>query len=106
MIPNRVVFLLTNIKVNLINVILLQKDSINFALYDSNWTEMNIEFKKLLLHTMRMNNAYNFKLKATTKQIVNLELFTNVNIFFKILKFGFTLYISDKILNNCILKIN
>lgn len=90
---------------DLIYVILLQEDSINFALYDSNWPEMNIEFKKLLLHTMRMNNAYNFKLRATTKQIVNLELFTNVNICIKIFKiiFGFILYISYKISNNDII---
>lgn len=59
-------------------IILLQKDSIDFALYDSNWPEMNIKFKKLLLLTIRMIDADKLKLRATMKQIVNLELFTNV----------------------------
>ncbi|XP_025412114.1 odorant receptor 2a-like [Sipha flava] len=53
-------------------------DSINFALYNCNWTEMNIKFKKLLLLTMRVKNTSNLKLNVTTQMVVNLELFTNV----------------------------
>ncbi|XP_060873805.1 uncharacterized protein LOC132947516, partial [Metopolophium dirhodum] len=56
-----------------------QKDSIIFALYSSNWTEMNMKCKKLVLLTMKINNANQKKLKFTRTKIVNLELFYNVS---------------------------
>ncbi|CAI6346948.1 unnamed protein product [Macrosiphum euphorbiae] len=52
-----------------------QKDSIIFALYSSNWTEMDMKCKKLILLTMKMNNANYKKLKFTRTKIVNLEMF-------------------------------
>eukprot|EP00102_Acyrthosiphon_pisum_P024972 XP_016662182.1 PREDICTED: odorant receptor 46a-like [Acyrthosiphon pisum] len=52
-----------------------QKDSIIFALYSSNWTEMDMKCKKLILLTMKMNNANQKKLKFTRTKIVNLEMF-------------------------------
>jgi len=55
-----------------------QNDEINFALYSCNWTEMSIKFKKLLLLTMHINNANNFKLNVSTNIIVNLQLYTSV----------------------------
>ncbi|CAH1724020.1 unnamed protein product [Aphis gossypii] len=62
----------------LFSLIDIYNDTINFALYNCNWTEMNINFKKLLLFTMQMNNANNFKLNISTNIIVNLKLFTNL----------------------------
>ncbi|XP_060874665.1 odorant receptor 46a-like [Metopolophium dirhodum] len=52
-----------------------QKDSIVFALYSSNWTEMDMKCKKLILLTMKMNNANHKKLKFTRTKIVSLEMF-------------------------------
>ncbi|CAI6373156.1 unnamed protein product [Macrosiphum euphorbiae] len=52
-----------------------QKDSVIFALYSSNWTEMDMKCKKLILLTMRLNNANQKKLKFTRTKIVNLEMF-------------------------------
>ncbi|XP_022169059.1 odorant receptor 46a-like [Myzus persicae] len=52
-----------------------QKDSIVFALYSSNWTEMDMKCKKLILLTMQLNNANHKKLKFTGTKIVNLEMF-------------------------------
>ncbi|XP_060857454.1 uncharacterized protein LOC132935036 isoform X1 [Metopolophium dirhodum] len=52
-----------------------QKDSIIFALYSSNWTEMDMKCKKLILLTMILNNANHKKLKFTRTKIVNLEMF-------------------------------
>ncbi|KAL5239802.1 hypothetical protein ACI65C_007212, partial [Semiaphis heraclei] len=52
-----------------------QKDSVIFALYSSNWTEMDIKCKKLILLTMKMNNANQKKLKLTKTRIVNFEMF-------------------------------
>ncbi|XP_025205506.1 uncharacterized protein LOC112601867 [Melanaphis sacchari] len=52
-----------------------QKDSIIFSLYSSNWTEMDMKCKKLILLTMRLNNANFKKLKFTTTKIINLEFF-------------------------------
>jgi len=39
---------------------------------------MDIKFKKLLLLTMRMNDANNWKIKATPKKIVDLQIFACV----------------------------
>lgn len=55
-----------------------QKDDINFALYNCNWTEENITFKNLLLLSMQINNSEKLKLKASAQIIVNLQLFTKV----------------------------
>ncbi|XP_060876929.1 uncharacterized protein LOC132949860 [Metopolophium dirhodum] len=52
-----------------------QKDSIIFALYSSNWTEMDMKCKQLILLTMKLNNANQKKLKFTRTKIVNLEMF-------------------------------
>ncbi|XP_022169093.1 odorant receptor 46a-like, partial [Myzus persicae] len=52
-----------------------QKDSIVFALYSSNWTEMDMKCKKLILLAMKLNNANYKKLKFTRTKIVNLEMF-------------------------------
>ncbi|KAL5235853.1 hypothetical protein ACI65C_003263 [Semiaphis heraclei] len=52
-----------------------QKESIIFSLYSSNWTEMNMKCKKLILLIMQMNNANEIKLKFTRTKIVNLEMF-------------------------------
>ncbi|XP_026807240.1 odorant receptor 33b-like [Rhopalosiphum maidis] len=52
-----------------------QKDSIIFALYSSNWTEMNINCKKMILFIIKMNNANYKKLKFTSTKIINLEMF-------------------------------
>jgi len=52
----------------------------NFALYSSNWTDMSIKFKKLLLLTMRMNDAENLKMKISMKRMVNMEMFMDVRI--------------------------
>ncbi|CAI6373122.1 unnamed protein product [Macrosiphum euphorbiae] len=52
-----------------------QKDSVIFALYSSNWTEMDMKCKKLILLTMTLNNANQKKLKFTRTKIVNLEMF-------------------------------
>lgn len=50
----------------------------NFSLYCSNWTNINIRFKKLILLTMRMNNAEKTTLKVSTKRVVNMEMFASV----------------------------
>ncbi|XP_060834790.1 uncharacterized protein LOC132917852 [Rhopalosiphum padi] len=62
----------------LFSIVNYQKESMNFALYSSNWTDMNIKFKKLLLFTMRVNNAENLKMKISINRIVNMEMFSDV----------------------------
>eukprot|EP00102_Acyrthosiphon_pisum_P023049 XP_016660259.1 PREDICTED: odorant receptor 46a-like [Acyrthosiphon pisum] len=54
-----------------------QKDSVIFALYSSNWTEMDMKCKKLILLMMKLNNADHKKLRFTIAKIVNLEMFFN-----------------------------
>lgn len=60
----------------------------NFALYSCDWTGLSIQFKKILLFTMIVNNTENMKLQISPKKIVNLEMFANVcikqNIYFLI----------------------
>jgi len=52
----------------------------NFALYSCNWTQMEMEFKKLLLLAMKMHDAHKLDMKLTAELIMNLELFTSVRI--------------------------
>lgn len=66
--------------------LLFQKDSMNFALYSSDWTAMSINYKKMLLFTMRMNDAEKLKLKISLRKIVNLEMFASVCIVLSILR--------------------
>ncbi|XP_025205094.1 uncharacterized protein LOC112601604 [Melanaphis sacchari] len=62
----------------LFSIVNEQKESMNFALYNSNWTDMDIKFKKLLLLTMRVNNAENLKMKISINRIVNMQMFADV----------------------------
>ncbi|XP_060860110.1 odorant receptor 46a-like [Metopolophium dirhodum] len=55
-----------------------QKDSIIFALYSSNWTEMDMKCKQLILLTMILNNTNHKMLKFTRTKIVNLEMFFKI----------------------------
>nr|UMT69224.1 odorant receptor 25 [Myzus persicae] len=55
-----------------------QKDSINLALYSSDWTPSNLQHKILLLHAMRMNNAENLRIQVTKSRIVNFKMFTDI----------------------------
>ncbi|XP_022160823.1 uncharacterized protein LOC111026938 [Myzus persicae] len=52
-----------------------KKDSIIFALYSSNWTEMDMKCKKLISLAMNTHNAHQKKLQYTKTRIVNLEIF-------------------------------
>ncbi|XP_050433969.1 uncharacterized protein LOC126841496 isoform X4 [Adelges cooleyi] len=62
-----------------------KKDSIIFALYSSNWPEMDGKCKQLVLLTMQMNNANLVKLRITEKKVVNLEFFVStMNVCFSI----------------------
>lgn len=59
----------------------MQMELVNFGIYSCDWTNKNLKFKKLLLLTMRMNDACNkLALKASSKKIINLHLFTSVPI--------------------------
>lgn len=50
----------------------------NFALYSSNWTEMVIEYKKLIFLKMQINTAEKLILKISENKIVNLKMFASV----------------------------
>ncbi|XP_026806808.1 uncharacterized protein LOC113549619 [Rhopalosiphum maidis] len=56
----------------------LKRESVNFGIYSCNWTKLNLIFKKRLLLTMQINDANRISMKASTKKIVNLQLFANV----------------------------
>jgi len=49
-----------------------------FAIYDCNWTEMDLQCKKFILLKMNMNNASRMQLKVTVEKVVNLEMFLRV----------------------------
>lgn len=57
---------------------LSQKEDVNFGLYSCNWTRMDMKFKRLLLMSMKMNNANRLKLKATPDVTINRPFFANV----------------------------
>ncbi|XP_029342650.1 odorant receptor 46a-like [Acyrthosiphon pisum] len=54
------------------------KSTVNFGLYSSNWTEMDLKFKKTLLLAMTLNSAHKRVMKVSPNSIVNLEMFTGV----------------------------
>ncbi|XP_026804934.1 odorant receptor 22c-like [Rhopalosiphum maidis] len=54
------------------------KSTVNFGLYSSNWTEMDLKFKKTLLLAMTMNSAHKRVMKVSPNSIVNLEMFSRV----------------------------
>lgn len=55
-------------------------DAIGFALYSSNWTEMDMKSKNLILLAMTMNNTNCLKMKFTHTKIINMEMYTTVSI--------------------------
>ncbi|XP_025207395.1 uncharacterized protein LOC112603161 [Melanaphis sacchari] len=63
---------------HLFDYINLKKESVNLGIYSCNWTKMDLTFKKILLLTMRINDANQIKMKASEKKIVNLQLFSYV----------------------------
>lgn len=49
-------------------------------MYSCNWTEADLRLKKLLLSSMRMNNATKgLMLRASPTKIIDLQLFANVS---------------------------
>ncbi|VVC28590.1 Olfactory receptor, insect [Cinara cedri] len=54
-----------------------KKDSIILALYSSNWIDMDIRNKRLILLAMKTNNSNQLKMKFTYTKIVNLEMYSN-----------------------------
>ncbi|XP_025412747.1 uncharacterized protein LOC112685168 [Sipha flava] len=55
-----------------------KKDSVNFSIYSSDWTNMNLKSKKLLLLAMNMNNVNWLQMKASPRRHVDLQQFLNV----------------------------
>lgn len=62
----------------IIITIFFQRQSVNTSIYSCDWTKMDVQFKKLLLLTMQMNNANDLVIKASPIKIINLQLFANV----------------------------
>ncbi|XP_060861890.1 uncharacterized protein LOC132938922 [Metopolophium dirhodum] len=63
------------------NSIETAKSTLNFGLYSSNWTEMDLKFKKTLFLAMSMNSAHMKVMRLSPKSIINLEIFAAVSIF-------------------------
>lgn len=53
-------------------------EAVNIGMYSSNWVNMSVKEKKLLLLAMRMNNAIHIQIRASPKKLINLQLFANV----------------------------
>lgn len=58
-----------------------QKGSMNFSLYCSDWTSTNINYKKLVLLSMYMNDSEKSTVKMSRRRVVNLEMFGSVRIY-------------------------
>ncbi|VVC25250.1 Olfactory receptor, insect [Cinara cedri] len=56
----------------------IAKSAVNFGLYSSNWTEMNLKFKKTILTAMNMNICHKRITKLTPTTVINLELICRV----------------------------
>ncbi|XP_015367779.1 PREDICTED: odorant receptor 46a, isoform B-like [Diuraphis noxia] len=60
------------------NHIEVGKSTVNFGLYSSNWTEMDLKFKKTLLMAMILNSSHKRVMKVSPNSFVNLEMFTRL----------------------------
>lgn len=58
--------------------LIVQRDTVNFGIYSCNWINMDLQFKKVLLLAMRLNDANQVVIKSTPRKIVNLQLFASV----------------------------
>lgn len=56
-----------------------QKSVLNFGLYNSNWTEMDLKFKKTMLLAMKMNSSHKRVMKVSPNSAVGLEMFARVS---------------------------
>ncbi|XP_016657950.2 odorant receptor 2a-like [Acyrthosiphon pisum] len=54
------------------------KSVLNFGIYSSNWTEMDLTFKKTMLLTMKMNSSHKRAMKVSPNSAVGLEMFARV----------------------------
>ncbi|XP_022167615.1 uncharacterized protein LOC111031819 [Myzus persicae] len=54
------------------------KSILNFGLYNSNWTEMDLTFKKTMLLAMKMNSSHKRAMKVSPNSAVGLEMFARV----------------------------
>ncbi|XP_050521930.1 uncharacterized protein LOC126894744 isoform X4 [Daktulosphaira vitifoliae] len=54
------------------------KNAMCFAIYSCNWTDKNIQFKKLLLLSMKTCTANNLVMRITPTKYVNLALFASM----------------------------
>lgn len=52
---------------------------VNLGLFSSNWTEMDLRFKKTMLLAMIMNSCHKRIMKMTPTSIINLEMFGRVS---------------------------
>lgn len=50
----------------------------NLAVYNCDWTEQSLEFKKLFFLTLLVNNVKKLKLKVSPSKIINLKMFATV----------------------------
>ncbi|XP_015368716.1 PREDICTED: uncharacterized protein LOC107165134 [Diuraphis noxia] len=56
----------------------LKREFVNLGIYSCDWTMRNLKLKKLLLLTMKINDANQRTMKVSMRKIVNLNLFVNV----------------------------
>lgn len=53
-------------------------EAVKFGMYSCNWVDMNLQFKKLLLLSIQMEDAHKLIIKFSPKRIVNMHLFVTV----------------------------
>ncbi|XP_050544536.1 uncharacterized protein LOC126907358 [Daktulosphaira vitifoliae] len=54
-----------------------QINEVQFALYNIDWTEKSIQFQKMLLLVMSLNNTNKLKMDITPQKLLNLEVFAS-----------------------------
>lgn len=59
-------------------VLRCQKSTVSFGLYSSDWTAMDIKFKKTMCLAMSINSAHSRVMKVAPSSIINLEMFSRV----------------------------
>lgn len=57
-----------------------QREAITFALYNTNWNEMHVSGRKMVLLGMQINETNYARIKYSNTKIVNLKMYASVRI--------------------------
>lgn len=56
----------------------MQREAVTFGIYSSNWTIMDLNFRKTVLLAMRMNDVNQLSIRISPIKIINMQMYSGV----------------------------